>query len=283
MKQRTYNHFFNSPSKLTRDNLFYIESIGHYWCDKSFFEDSYYRQNYYLIYIISGKGYIYSQKERVLVTSGQLLFINLNEPYKFYSHKKDPWEILWILFGGCNTDWFYQSISNKSPIIHNIKSTSIIPELLEAIFDLFDKKDIFVDVKSSRLLTDILTEFYIESKSQYNSSRNMDLIYPNPVATIISYVEQNYFRKISLNELSSITFLSQYYLLRLFKKHTGNTPGEYINNYRLNLGKKLLLEPELNIEQIALSVGFYTHSYFSKMFKKSTGVTPEQFRKQYLP
>lgn len=58
MEQRTYKHFFYSASKTARDTLFYIESAGHYWCDKSFYEDSYYKQNYYLIYVLSGKGYI---------------------------------------------------------------------------------------------------------------------------------------------------------------------------------------------------------------------------------
>ena len=282
MEQRTYQHFFNSPSKTTKDNLFFIESTGHYWCDKSFFEDSYYKQNYYLIYVLSGKGYIYRQKERVLVTPGQLLFVNLIEPYKYHSHKKDPWEFLWVLFGGKNTDWYFQSISEKNPFIHNVKEGSLIPELMENVFNLFNMKNPFTEVKSSKLITDLLTELYIESKSQPGINIDRELIFPDPVNIVINYIEQNYFRKIPLIELSSITFLSQYYLLRLFKKFTGYTPGEYINNYRLDYSKKLLLEPELTIEQIALNVGFYTHSYFSKMFKRSTGITPEQFRKQYM-
>lgn len=282
MKQRTYLHQFYSPGRIARESLFYIESVGHYQCDKSFFEDSYYKQNYYIIYILSGKGYICSQNDHTLVTQGQLAFMNLSEPYKYYSHKKDPWEILWIYFGGKDADWYYQMITGRNKSVFTLSDASGIPGLLKEIFDLYSKKDPFIEIKTSCIITNLLTELYIESMKGNDAARSMDFEYPNPVKAVMDFVEQNYFRKISLEELSSLTFLSPYYLLRLFKKYTGYTPGEYINRYRLDFSKKLLIEPELTIEQIALNLGFNTHSYFSKLFKKSSGLTPEQFRKNYL-
>ena len=282
MKQRTYLHHFYSPSKIAREALFYIESIGHYWCDKSFFEDNYYKQNYYLIYVVSGKGYVYNQNEKIPVLPGQLVFINLSEPYKYHPHKKDPWEILWIYFGGKDTDWYYQMITGRSKLIFNLAANSRIPGLLNDIYILYEQKDPFIEIKTSCIITNLMTEFYIESMKENRSAKSLDFEYPNPVKILIDFIEQNYFRKITLEELSSITFLSPYYLLRLFKKYTGYTPGEYINKYRLDFSKKLLLEPELTIEQIAFNLGFNTHSYFSKMFKKSTGLTPGQFRENYM-
>lgn len=281
MKQRTYLHHFHSPGKIARDALFYIESVGHYQCDKSFFEDSYYKQNYYIIYVLSGKGYIYCQNENVTVTPGQLAFINLSEPYKYHPHKKDPWEIIWIYFGGKDADWYYQMITGKSKLIFTLPDNTVIPGYLNDIFNLYSQNDPFIEIKTSNIITNLLTELYIESMKGNNAAKNLNFEYPNPVKSVIDFIEQNYFRKISLEELSSITFLSPYYLLRLFKKYTGYTPGEYINKYRLDFSKKLLLEKELTIEQIALNLGFNTHSYFSKIFKKSSGLTPEQFRRNY--
>lgn len=49
--------------------------------------------------------------------------------------------------------------------------------------------------------------------------------------TVIDYTETNYFRKNTLNDLTAITFLSPYYLLRLFKRSTGYTPVEYANKF----------------------------------------------------
>ncbi|MEA4889140.1 MAG: AraC family transcriptional regulator [Clostridiaceae bacterium] len=282
MEQRTYLHHFLSPSKMAKDALFYIESVGHYQCDKSFYEDSYYQQNYYLIYVISGKGYICSQNEKITVLPGQLAFIHLSEPYKYYPHKKDPWEILWIYFGGKDADWFYQLITGKSKVIFTLSATSRIPCLLKDIYNLNSDKDSFFEIRTSNLINTLLTDLYIESKKENSNTKTLPFEYPNPVNTVINFIEQNYFRKITLDELSSITYLSTYYLLRLFKKYTGYTPGEYINKYRLDFSKKLLLEPELTIKQIALNLGFNTHSYFSKLFRQSTGLSPEQFRNSHM-
>lgn len=282
MKQRTYLHHFYSPSKIARDSFFYVESLGHYQCDKSFFEDSYYKHNYYIIYVVSGKGYVYNQNEKITITPGQLVFMNLNDPYKYLAHKKDPWEILWVHFGGKETDLYYQMITGKRRFIFNLTDFSRIPGSLNDLYNLYEQKDPFLEIKTSCVITNLLTELYIESMKENMGVKKLDYEYPDPVKTIINFIEQNYFREITLEELSSITFLSTYYLIRLFKKYTGYTPGEYINKFRLDFSKKLLLEPELTIEQIALNLGFNTHSYFSKMFKKSTKLTPEQFRKNYM-
>jgi two-component system response regulator YesN len=115
-----------------------------------------------------------------------------------------------------------------------------------------------------------------------NIKKDQEYEFPDPVKAVMDFVEQNYFRRISLEELAAITFLNPFYLLKLFKKHTGYTPGEYINKFRIEYSKKLLVKPEMTIEQIALFLGFNTHSYFSKIFRQSTGLTPAQFRKMYL-
>lgn len=86
MKQRTYLHHFYTPSKSALDSLFYVESTGHYWCDKSFIEDNYYKQNYCMIYVKAGKGFGCNGDEKVLACPGQLLYLDMGRPYKFYSH-----------------------------------------------------------------------------------------------------------------------------------------------------------------------------------------------------
>lgn len=281
MKQRTYLHNFYSPSKTAKDSMFYIESAGHYWCDKSFFEDSYYKQNYYMIYVVSGKGYVYNHDEPILVTPGQLAFINLSEPYKLHSHKKEPWEFLWMIFGGKDADWFYTLITGRNKQIFTLPAAADIPGYLLEINRLYENKDAFVEMRTHGLVTNILTSLYVESKKEMNIKQDREFELPNPVKTVMSYVEQNYFRKIALDELAAATFLNPYYLLKLFKKYTGYTPGEYINKFRIDYSKQLLLKPEMTVEQIALFLGFNTHSYFSKIFKKATGLTPQQFRKIY--
>ena len=282
MKQRTYLHYFNSPSKIAKESLLYVESTGHYQCDKSFYEDSYYKKNYYIIYVVSGLGYIQSNGEKVTAGPGHLMFLNLHEPYKYYSDKKDPWELLWILFGGKDADWYYNTITGCNKNVINLTENITIQKQMKDIYELYGTKDPFIEFKTHSLLTSLLIELYTECMKNTGVKNDGAYEFPNPVKAVMDHVEQNYFRKITLEELATITYLNPFYLLKLFKKHTGFTPGEYITRFKIDYSKQLLTKPEMTIEQIALFLGFNTHSYFSKIFHKSTGLTPVQFRKIYL-
>lgn len=70
------------------------------------------------------------------------------------------------------------------------------------------------------------------------------------------------------------------YLRRCFKKETGLTPVQYLNQMKINLAKKLLLNathPRYPISHIAYLSGFYDVGYFSRVFKKLEGVSPTEF------
>jgi len=92
------------------------------------------------------------------------------------------------------------------------------------------------------------------------------------------YIEENLSQDLSLDTLASIVYLSPKYLSRLFKSVTNETLSSYINTRRMEYAKKLLLETELRIEEVAKLVGFTNSVYFIQKFKENTGVTPRSFR-----
>ncbi len=71
---------------------------------------------------------------------------------------------------------------------------------------------------------------------------------------------------------------SQAYMVRLFKKHMGITPHEYILKRRLETAQLLLRHSTLSIKEIAERLVFSDQYHFSNYFKKSTGMSPSQFR-----
>jgi AraC-like DNA-binding protein len=74
--------------------------------------------------------------------------------------------------------------------------------------------------------------------------------------------------------------ISENYLSRLVKKHTGRSVGAWINIVRIQRAKRLLSETSQPIIDIAAAVGIDDQSYFSRLFKKETGLTPSVFRKK---
>ncbi|HEX3075414.1 MAG TPA: AraC family transcriptional regulator [Lachnospiraceae bacterium] len=96
------------------------------------------------------------------------------------------------------------------------------------------------------------------------------------IPKICAYLEKNYTRNISLDEISTYVGLSKYYLLRFFTKEKGITPHRYLENIRIEKVKQLLEQGIAPIEVAALT-GFTDQSHLTNMFKEFMGVTPKVY------
>lgn len=100
------------------------------------------------------------------------------------------------------------------------------------------------------------------------------------VEQIIDYLDCHYNEKISLDRIAKNMYLSPFYVSKIFKSETGDTPINYLIQVRMEKAKQLL-EKDLNssIQDIALCVGYDDAYHFSKLFKKHFGEAPSKFRK----
>lgn len=96
------------------------------------------------------------------------------------------------------------------------------------------------------------------------------------------YIREHYQEDISLSMLAELVNISPVYLSRLFKKEEGINFLDYLNQYRIEVSKKLLQDIHCNIIEVAGLSGFHNTKYFSKMFKKAVGITPSEYRKRHL-
>jgi len=100
-----------------------------------------------------------------------------------------------------------------------------------------------------------------------------------PAEKAIKYIEENYNRKIKVQDLASACCIHPNSLARKFKENQGCTIREFIKNYRINASMILLRKSKLTVETIAYNVGFETVSLFNRLFKQSTGISPSLYRK----
>lgn len=99
------------------------------------------------------------------------------------------------------------------------------------------------------------------------------------VAEILEYINQNYYRNISLRELAENKYFVNYsYLSRIFGQETGMTFSKYLIQLRLKKAEEFLQDDEMKISSIAFEVGYNDVSHFIQSFKKVYGMTPEEFR-----
>lgn len=98
----------------------------------------------------------------------------------------------------------------------------------------------------------------------------------------IDFIQANLSWNTTLEELADETELSPGYLVAAFKQATGRPPHRYLLEQRVERAKVLLADPNQNITQIALDVGFSSQSHLTTVFRRLTGLTPNVYRNQVL-
>ena len=94
----------------------------------------------------------------------------------------------------------------------------------------------------------------------------------------VKFIEANYRREdLYTPALAEMSGIGETYYRSIFLAVFGVAPAKYIQNYRIEKAKELLVNSTGSIEEIATSVGFANSSYFCKVFKSTTGLTPTEF------
>lgn len=114
--------------------------------------------------------------------------------------------------------------------------------------------------------------------SANNISKKEEKQANNLVERACAYIQANFFKNISLDEVSKEINISPYYFSKLFKEEMEENFVEYVTRIRLENAKKLLKEEKYSIKEICVNCGYSDPNYFSRIFKKTIGVTPTEYR-----
>jgi YesN/AraC family two-component response regulator len=99
------------------------------------------------------------------------------------------------------------------------------------------------------------------------------------VQRILLYINNNMKGGVTLEKLEGVFHLSKYYICHFFKLKTGFSVFEYLTHIKIATARKMLLESENTVTEIANTLRFCDASHFSRCFKAMAGVSPREFRK----
>tara|TARA_R110001583_G_scaffold86860_1_gene226702 strand:- start:37531 stop:38412 length:882 start_codon:yes stop_codon:yes gene_type:complete len=97
---------------------------------------------------------------------------------------------------------------------------------------------------------------------------------------IFDHVSKNFRLQIPLDDIAGKVSMTVPAFCRYFKKATGKTFTEFVNEFRIVQATKLLAENPTSITDICFESGFNNFSHFSKLFKKFTGTSPLKYRNE---
>ena len=103
---------------------------------------------------------------------------------------------------------------------------------------------------------------------------------PEAIRRAKDYIAEHHAEDISSGRVAKEVHLSRFYFCVLFKKRTGVTFTEYLIRIRIERVKKLLVNPNLRISEIAFQTGFQSLTHFNRVFLKLTELSPTAFRER---
>ncbi len=102
------------------------------------------------------------------------------------------------------------------------------------------------------------------------------------ILPVLQYIETHYQTKITLEDISELLQCDKYHFCKQFKKITGITFVDYLNDRRLRAAEELLLTSSESIADIAFSCGFNSIQYFNKFFRKRRKISPGAYRNKRI-
>lgn len=219
------------------------------------------------IVCIDDKNYITSEHDAVMFASGT--------PHRSFGNT--PFKGICIHFSQLYMDLYFTDNAKKALLncfkkktVHlNSRDFERIKEIAEGF--VFEAENNFV------LLAEILKILNLSSET--NSVFEDKFVQKSAAEEILNYTEKNYCEIKNILFLSEKFGVSENYVFKVFKKHCGMTPKQYINHLRLKYACHKLENTGNTVKFVCGECGFDSYEYFIRLFKKEIGCTPTEYRK----
>ena len=115
--------------------------------------------------------------------------------------------------------------------------------------------------------------------SNYLTVKEAKYRYSESVSKMIDYINKNYMKDISLDDIAATVNLHPNYASSLFKKELGTSFIQYLNSYKIKKAKAFMKgNAEISLDKVAEMVGYENSCRFIKVFKKYCNITPGEYR-----
>lgn len=241
------------------------------------------RNHYLLHYIISGRGMLYSHasngdiheyslkgSQGFLICPGQ---INL-----YTADAKEPWKYVWVEFDGMRAeDSLLQAGLDQDHPIYNPRTPEegdLLQEQMLYFSEHASRSPLHLVGRLSLFLDDLIE--FSDSRQEIGQRSQRDFY----INEAVVYIQQNYHRELTVDEVAGFCKLNRNYFSRKFKEVVGCSPQEFLIRQRLSNATELMRLTDLPIKAIAAQCGYPNQLHFSQAFRKHYGLPPREWRRQ---
>lgn len=220
-------------------------------------------------YILDGFGYFNGIK----LGKGQFFCTLEGCHASWYPDRETPWTYCYVRFEG----------KDILPLFEEYGITDMTPY---GNFAFFDELDLLCKLYFLQAAKAAENDAFMESLGNLFLSLHKKNVETESTQSAIAlhvkqikqYIDINYYKKLSIEEIAKDSFLSRQYIRNIFQANIGFSPKKYLKKVRMEKAAELLTGTNYKIALIAKSVGYEDQLQFSKAFHSTFGVSPSEYR-----
>lgn len=230
---------------------------------------------YLFQYTVSGFGHFRLGEKTHEIHPGTAFLAEIPGDHHYcLPHASSHWTFYFVLFRQQHLQELWTELLQTVGVTPSFERSSAVVRSLQSLYAEAHGNRIQNSFQASSLIYRFMMDLLQSSTVQKQEKAN----WPLQIKQAAAYMESEFHRLQSLDDVAGAAGLSKYYFTRMFTKTTGISPMDYVTKLRIEKAVQLLRSSPLSVEEIAYAVGYTSGSYFSKVFRSRVGFPPADFR-----
>ncbi len=246
-------------------------------------EQTHIHQSIELIYVLEGEVLVTVGEEQFRAATEDVLIINSNKRHSYRGSEDSLAAFFQIdhaklseILGNSRILFWCNSVVNRNSAYDDLRRIMI--EIFNYYTNRQGARQLYLNSMYYQLLQVLVENFRVHDedrrfRQEYSAEEDR-------LVEIVSYIQVNYKKRLTLNEMAESLYVSAPYLSKYIKRHLGMNFLDYLNNIRLFHAVDDLLGSDDSVMNIALENGFANANAFNELFKKTYNMTPSGYRRQ---
>lgn len=230
-------------------------------------------ESYQFLVTLGGEGIVKINNNIYTQKTGDCFFLSPGVPHEYYPAGSE-WKTAWMVFRGNTLSAVMRSLGYPDYLLYESFDEETFLQLFSELYE--SAQDSLSGGEACSLL---IYRIVLMMSSNFFENQNVRVSKREVIEAAVKFMDENFGNDISLEQLAEVSGVSKQHLCRCFKARMGMRPMEYLARRRLSEAKKLLVNTDRSILDIAGTVGYHGVTYFGMVFRRYEGMTPGEFRK----
>jgi len=243
------------------------------------------QKNVEFLFILKGELRVGINNQKYKLVESDVVLINNGDVYEIYGGEENL-----VLSMQIDNEFFSDVVKREQSLflcnshLNENEHYDDIRKILAKVMYEYSNREYGYDFKIMSLVYELIyilnVYFVIADEYKIQDLEVKNSKYAQRINSIVSYIKQNYYQQISLQDIADSQYLTPEYLSKFFKVHMGMTFSKYLNEFRLAQAVKNLIRTDNSVTKIAMNNGFPNLGSFNKIFKEVYDNTPAEYRNQ---